>query len=272
MNDSAGRTQAWLWLTVPIAILLGIAAGSGLLVDGLYRDTTSFMAQAVGQDLVSLAVVLPALIICAVLAIRGSERARLLWLGILVYLVYSYAIAAFNVRFNRLFLVYVALFGSSLYAVIGGIATTDLRRIKALFGERTPVKPVGIFLAVLVIFYYFAWLREVVPATITGDVPQSVTNVNLPTNAVHVLDMAWMLPAMGLTAVWLWRKRALGYTLAGALLTFVPLMGLAVMTMTVFMRRYDQVVAIEQAAIFGIVSVVGLGMLVWYLEGLRGGE
>lgn len=30
MNENAGRTQVWLWLTVPIAILLAIAAGKPL--------------------------------------------------------------------------------------------------------------------------------------------------------------------------------------------------------------------------------------------------
>lgn len=271
MNENTGRTQAWLWLTVPIAILLTIAAGCGFFVGGLYRDTTGWMAQAVGQDLVTLVVALPALVISAILVSRGSQRARLIWLGVIVYLVYSYAIAAFNVRFNPLFLVYVALLGCSLYALIGGIAAADLEGIKARFGEKTPVKAVSIYLAALVLFFYFVWLSEIVPALITGDIPQSLTDYELPTSAVHVLDMAWMLPAMGLTAVWLWRKRAIGYTLAGALLTFVPVLGLAIMSMTVFMKRYDQPAAIEQTVIFGIVSAVSLGMLIWYLKELREG-
>jgi len=61
MSGNAGHTQTWMWLTLPIAILLAIAAGCGFFVDGLYRDTVSFMAQAVGQDLVTLIVALPAL-------------------------------------------------------------------------------------------------------------------------------------------------------------------------------------------------------------------
>jgi len=186
MSENAGRTQAWLWLTVPIAILLAIAAGSGFFVYSLYRDTTSFMAQAVGQDLVTLAVALPALIISAILAGRESQRAWLIWLGVLVYLVYLYAIAAFNVRFNPLFLVYVALLGCSLYALIGGIATTDLGGIKARFREKTPVKAVSIFLAVLVLLFYFLWLGEVVPALIMGDVPQSVS-LRCPVQGRYIL-------------------------------------------------------------------------------------
>ena len=61
-NVNATRTTLWLWLTVPIAVLVVVAAGSELLVDGLFRgDTPYFVAQAIGQDFITLAVALPAL-------------------------------------------------------------------------------------------------------------------------------------------------------------------------------------------------------------------
>jgi hypothetical protein len=267
---NVARTTIWLWLTMPIAILLWIAAGSELLFDGLFpSDTPYFVAQAIGQDVVTLAVALPALAISAILVSRGSERARLVWLGALVYVLYTYVIYAFQLHFNSLFLVYVALLGCSLYALIGGLATTDLAEIKARFTERTPVKAASILLAVVAILFYFAWLSELVPALVAGGVPQSVTQNGTPTNGVHVLDMAWILPAMGLAAFWLWRKQTLGYTLAGALLTFQILLVLAIISMTIFMARYDQSISGGQAGIFGIVGIVNLGMLVCYLRGLK---
>lgn len=270
VNGDVARTTMWLWLTAPTAILLAIAAGSESLVDGLFRgDAPYLVAQAIGQDLITLAVALPALVISAILVSRGSGRARLVWLGVLVYLVYTYAISAFVVRFNPLFLVYVALLGCSLYALIGGLATTDFAGIKARFTEKTPVRAVSIFLAVMAVLFYFVWLSEIVPALVAGYVPQSVTDNGTPTNPVHVLDMAWILPAVALTAFWLWRKRALGYTLAGALLAFLSLLALAIVSMMVSMRLYDQPVAVGPAAIFGIVSAISLGMLIWYLRGLK---
>jgi hypothetical protein len=60
--------------------------------------------------------------------------------GILVYSVYSYAIYAFDVRFNALFLVYVAVLGLSIYALIGGLTAVDPVRVKAAFGQRVPVR------------------------------------------------------------------------------------------------------------------------------------
>jgi hypothetical protein len=263
------HTDAWLWLTAPIALLLAIAAGGGVFLDGLYRDAPYFAAQAVGQDHVSLAVVLPALVISAFLAFRGSPRGRMVWLGVMVYLVYSYVIAAFDVKFNALFLVYVALLGCSLYALIGGLVTTDMAGIRACFTEKTPVKAVSIYLAVSAVLFYFLWLSEVVLALKAGKVPQSIQDNGTPTNAVHALDMAWVLPAFGIAAISLWRGRALGYTLAGALLSYGVLLILAILSMIVFMIREGQPVIVPQVAIFGALFAINLGMLIWYMKCVR---
>ncbi|HET7481093.1 MAG TPA: hypothetical protein VFJ72_16430, partial [Rubrobacteraceae bacterium] len=178
-------------------------------------------------------------------------------------------IYALQVHFNPLFLVYVALLGGSLYALIGGLATTDLAGIKARFTGRTPVKTASIFLAAVAVLFYFAWLSEVVPALVAGEVPQSVTQNGTPTNAVHVLDMAWILPAAILTAIWLWRRRAIAYAIAGALLTFFSLLALAIMAMMISMSLFGQPVALGMAAVFGVVSATGLGTLIWYMRAFR---
>jgi hypothetical protein len=269
MNLNIKHSNIWLWFTVPIAILLAVAAGSGIFIHGLYRDAPSFAAQAEGQDLISLVVVLPCLIVTAWLARRGSPHARLIWLGALAYLVYSYTIAAFVVKYNPVFLVYVALLGCSLYALIISLVTLDKPGIKACSTEKTPVKVISIYLAVLAILFYFLWLSETVPALMAGKIPQSILDNGTPTNAVHVLDMAWILPAFGITAVSLWRKQALGYTLAGAMLSYVVLLTSAILCMVVFMTRDGQPVFIPQVVIFAVLFTISFGMLIWYMRRLK---
>ena len=119
----------------------------------------------------------------------------------------------------------------------------------------------------LAVLFYFLWLSEIVPALVAGQIPQSIQDNGTPTNAVHVLDMAWILPAFGITAVSLWRKQALGYTLAGALLSYVVLLVLAILAMVVFMIWGGHPVVVPQVVIFGVLFVIGLGMLIWYLRG-----
>lgn len=268
---SAYRSKTWLWLTVPIAALVLAAAGGELLFDVFRGDSPYLVAQAIGQDLVTLLVALPALVIGAVLAARGSDRARLVWLGVLVYLVYTYVIYAFHIRFNPLFLVYVALLGFSLYALIGGLATTDFDRIKARHTRENTAKAAGIFLLAVSVLFYFVWLGEVVPALISGTVPQSIADNGTPTNGVHVLDMAWILPSLILTGFWLRRRRPIAYALAGALLAFLPLLALAIVVMVVAMALYGQASSVAPAAIFGLLAAASLWTLVRYLGGIESG-
>lgn len=268
-NADATRATVWLWLTAPIAVLVVVATGTELLFDVFRGDEPYLVAQAIGQDYVTLAVALPVLAISAIFAGRGSERARLAWLGVLVYLVYTYAIYTFHVRFNPLFLVYVALFGCSLYALIGGLATMDFETIKSRHTRELLARQTSVFLLAVAALFYFVWLGEIVPALVAGEVPRSVAENGTPTSGVHVLDMAWILPSLILTSVWLRRGRAVGYALAGALLTFLPLLALAIVTMVVAMALYGQAAAAAPAAIFGLLATASLWMLVRYMKGMK---
>jgi len=261
--------DVWLSLTGPIGVLLAIATSSGLFVRGLYRDAPYLAIQAFAQDFITLAVVLPTVLISAWRASRGSDRGRLVCLGALVYLVYSYVIDAFVVRYNPLFLVYVALLGCALYALIGGLVTTDMAGIRARFTERTPIRTVSTFLALLAITFYVVWLSEAVPAALAGRTPLSVQQNGTPSNAIHVLDMAWILPACLIAAVTIARKTPLGYTLAGALLSFTVLLVLAVLSMVVFIVRAGYPIVLPQVVMFGVFSVLSVAVLVWYLSALQ---
>ena len=269
MNQHTPHTDTGLRLTVPIALLMAMAAGGGLFISGLYRDTPGLVAQAIGQDAITLIVALPALAICAFLAGRGSQRARLIWLGVMIYVVYTYASYAFGIRFNPLFLVYVALLGCSSYALIAGLVATDWARIKASFTEQTPVKAVSIFLIVMAGLFYLMWLSEAAPASFTGIPPQSVIEDGTPTNVIHVLDMALLLPALVITAISLWHKRPMGYTLAAALLANLVFLALAILSMVVFQARGGQPAVIPQVAIFVVLFAVSMGLLIWHLKNLR---
>ncbi len=269
MNKNTRNADVWLWLTVPIAVLLAIATVSGIFINGLYRDTPNLVAQAIGQDVITLVVALPTLVIGAFLTSRGSQRARLVWLGGLIYTVYTYVGYAFDVRFNPLFLVYVALLGCSTYALIGGLITTDWEDFRKGFTERTPTKAVSIYLGMVASLFYLLWLSEAVPASLSGNPPQSLIDAGTPTNFVQVLDLAWLLPAIAITAISLWRKRSLGYTLAGALLTHFTLLTLAILSMVAFMVRAGQPVVIPQVVIYGVLFAVSIGMAIAYLKNLK---
>src|SRR5947209_14323870 len=135
-----------LWLSVLVAILVLLASGAGLLLTSTYaRETASWAVQGIGQDIVNLVAAL-ALLITASLVNKGSVKAFLVWSGVLLYLIYAYVIYAFDVHFNRLFLVYVAILGLSFYALVGSVIRMHLVQLQAYFAANTKSNMVSVIL------------------------------------------------------------------------------------------------------------------------------
>ena len=143
----------------------------------------------------------------------------MIWSGVLLYLIYAFAIYAFDVHFNRLFLVYVAIVGLSFYALVGSVIQLHLDRLHTSFSDQTTARLVSVFLLLLGIVFSLLWFSEEIPALVTGTIPASVVTANLPTNPVHVLDLGLYLPAMLITAVTLWRRRLVALSPCGSVVS-----------------------------------------------------
>src|ERR1700737_3998566 len=143
-----------LWLSVIDALLVLLASASGILLKSIYaRETSSWAVQGIAQDTVNLVAVV-VLFIAAYFVNKGSVKAFLVWGGVLLYLLYAYLIYAFDVHFNSLFLVYVAIVGLSFYALGGGVRPLHLNDPQASFPATTPARAVSVFLLVLGMVFY----------------------------------------------------------------------------------------------------------------------
>ena len=248
------RVPLSLWLSIPIALLAAVASTVGILGSIYEKETENWTAQAVATDLVNVTIAVPALVILGLLASRGSMRAHLAWAGVVAYMVYAYAIYAFDVRFGPMFLVYVAVFGLSIYALIGGLVRFDVDRVKARFDRRASTRAMAGFLIGLGTAFYLLWLSSIVAALVDGSIPSELRETGLPSNPVHVLDMAVFLPATILTGVLLWRRRALGYVLAPMILVAAILLGLGIVAIQFVLA------AREGDPVWGL--AIGMGVLI----------
>jgi hypothetical protein len=114
--------RPWLWLSLLAVALAVIGNVVALSVDRIYENLTDvFLPQAIAQDVVDLALVAPLLVVCALLALRGSLRAWLVWLGALTFTVYNYVIYVVAIDFGPLFLLWTAVLGLALFSLIGGV-------------------------------------------------------------------------------------------------------------------------------------------------------
>lgn len=261
-------TDLWLWLSIGAALLAIAGSVIGLAVPSIYASLTpAFLPQALSQDIANLAVVSPAWLILAGLALRGSLRAYLLWLGVLTFTVYNYVIYTFSIPFGPLFLLWVAVLGLSLYALIGGVTAVDQKVVASSFTSRHAISVTAWFLIVTAVLFGLLWLSEDVPALLSGSKPQSVIDMALPTNPVHILDLGFFLPAVIATGVMLLNNKPLAFSVAPAFIVFLILTGLPILLTPVV-----QTVLLGKTAAWGVVVPIGaltvilIGLLAWLLS------
>jgi hypothetical protein len=254
------------WLSAALVPFVALAAGTGLLVPGFYRDAPTWVAQARGQDLVTLVVGVPLLVVGLIGARRGSVRCLLVWLGAVGYMAYAYATYAFATHFNPLFLVYVLNFGLAVYALLFGLIRLDVGRLRSAFSPHAPARPVAAALVGMGLLVALLWLGQDLPALLAGQVPADVTEAGLLTNPIHVLDLGLVIPATVLTGVLLARRRPWGYVLGAYFLVKFTTLGLAIMSMSVFMGADGQPLSVPLVAVFAVWTVASAVLAWWFLS------
>jgi hypothetical protein len=252
----AVRTPWWLMLSVPIAALAITGSLAGIFVDRIYaNETTNWEAQATGQDIANL-VVLSAMLLLGCAAARGSVRALLAWAGTLVYTAYAYVIYAFAVHFGPLFLIYVAVLGLALWSLVGCLAGIDPERVRAAVTTRHLAGFASTFLIVVAIGFALLWLSLDLSAMVAGEPSEELRETGLLTNPVHVLDLAFFLPASVLAGILLRRRRAWGYCLVPIVLSAMAGISLGIVTLTAVYAAQGEDASPVVAAVIGLLGVV----------------
>jgi len=253
---------------LPIALLVAVASLGGIVAPAVYaRETASWAAQGIGQDWVNLVVAVPVLVVSALATLRGDRGAPYVLGGALLYTAYSYVIYAVAVHFNALFLVYCAVLGLSMFALIDVIAHAappDAARVPRRATAGVLLGVAGLFGAL--------WLAQIVPAIARGGDPPGLAEVGLVTNPVHVLDLALVLPAIAYTGVALLRGQRAGLVLAPIALAFSVLMALAIAGMVLAMYRRQLSLDIAPTIAMGVVAAACFATLVAYVRRARIGS
>jgi len=246
----------WIYLSIGAAIL-GFAGSTVALADSsIYRGlTVAFLPQALAQDLANLGIA-PLLVVVAVLAIRGSLRGYLVWLGIVAFTLYNYFIYAFSVPFGPLFPIWVAVLSLSLFALIGGVYAIDAEGTANRYVKRRTVTTSAWVLLAVAGLFGLLWLSEDVPALLSGATPQSLQDMALPTNPVHILDYVFFVPAAIITGIGLLRRKRFAFVAAPAFLVFLILT-----CAPILITPLVQVGGVGSVGLVLVISVLALGLL-----------
>jgi hypothetical protein len=199
-------------LTVILVILSVIASIGGLVWSELYRDSESVKAVWFVNDLMTLFLALPLLLGAMYYAVKGSVKAKLIWVGSLWYLIYNYVFYLYGAAFNNFFLLYILLFSLPVYTLALVLFNIDATSIKKSFDVNTPTRAISIFL----FFFAFAlgapWVAMAISFIIAGTTPPFEMTI------VFATDLVFLVSVLIFSAVLLWKKNPWGYILAAMIM------------------------------------------------------
>jgi hypothetical protein len=246
-----------VWYSLLLAVPLTAATLYGLLSTDAYRTPADIAAQGRGQDLLTL-VTVPILLWSARRARAGSLGAHLLWLGLMLYYVYSYLMYALATPYNDVFLGYLAVLGLSGFALLNGLFRIDVQAARPAFG-RLPGRALGGYLLAVGGGFAVLELTPIVAALPHG-IPAGGFAPGMP-NPVYVLDLTLFLPLCITTAVLLWRGHPASPVLAAVVLVKKATLGLAILSMIAFEVTSGQPVNSAMAVVFAMITVIDLALL-----------
>jgi len=235
---------------------------------GLYQyDTVNSSSQEVGQDVVTLILGVPLLIVGIVLARKGSLRGQLLLTGGLGYFLYTYGAMSFLTAFNPFFLIYVALFSLSLFAFILALSGLNPDEVMNRVSEKFPRRTIAAYFIIVAAFLSLAWLGLVVPPIFTGRPPAGLESAI--TMVIQVLDLGVIVPTSLITAVLLLKKHAWGYALSSVVLLKILTMGTALIAMIISQRMAGVAIDPVISVIFVLISISGILLGIVALRNIR---
>ena len=247
-----------------ISLLVVLASVAGLTDPRVYgQETQNWTTQAKGQDLGNLLAVV-VLLVAALRYRKGSQRAALVWLGTLLYLIYAFTVYAVAVHLNYLFLVYVAVLGLGAWGVIFNVNHVRGGGIQYPQGRSRTI-PAWVMLTTGVLFAGL-WFSELVPALLTGNVPASITDAGLWVNPIHVIDLSMVLPGFIISGIAALKGREHGLFWLAPWLMFSVLMGSSIIAAMVLMMARGAANTVPATVMVSVVVAASLLALLGYLR------
>ena len=221
---------------------------------GLYqKDSISIATQGIAQDIVTMVLGIPLLLIALYSYRRDSLKGRLLLTGTIGYFLYTYASYCFVWMYNSFFLIYVALMSASFFAFVLTMMSFDIENLRACFKEELPVKRLGGFSILFGVMIALMWIGKIVPALLQGTLPAGLDHY--PTLIIQALDLGFIVPAAILSGILLMKKRPFGYLLSSIIYMKGITMATAVTAMLFGQMMAGLKVGAAEILIFPLINI-----------------
>ena len=203
-----------IMLSKIIIVLAAIASLGGILANNIYRDNEIIKAVWLGNDIVTLFIVIPIMIGALFFSLRHSLKARLIWMGTLWYMVYNYIFYMYGSAFNKFFLLYVIIFTLSIYALIIALMKIDIKSFKQKISSNIPVKWISSYMLFFAIMIGGLWIAQTLSFVFTDKVPPGITQTGNPAGVIFATDLSLLVSTLVVGAVLLLKREVWGYIIS----------------------------------------------------------
>jgi hypothetical protein len=226
-----------------------------LYAKGLYKnDSVSCGSQAVGQDIVTLVMGLPLLLVSVFIYRKNLLKGKLLLAGILGYFLYTYTSYSFLVMYNSFFLIYVILMSLSFYAFTLTMISFNLETISSCFSKKLPVKLIGGVLIFMSIAVCMMWLGIILPSLKQGITPKILDQYT--TLTIQAMDLGFVVPTTILASILLIKRKPSGYLLASVMIIKEVALVTAIIAMIIGQIHSGVYVPLVQILMFTIFDLL----------------
>lgn len=221
---------------------------------GLYaRNSVSSAVQAIAQDMVTLFLIVPGMIVALILIRKEKVIGNFLLTGLFGYMLYTYMSYAFLMFYNDLFLLYVANMTLSFYGfVLCVMMLLEDARVECL-KSNMPTKGMRIFLIISGVMIFLMWTGRIVPTIGNDTAPVGLDNCT--TLVIQAMDIGIIVPACFVIAYLLRIKHKLGYVLGPVIIVKAVTLVTAVMAMAICMKLSGVEVEMSSFLIFGPICI-----------------
>ncbi|MBS3781865.1 MAG: hypothetical protein KGY66_04255 [Candidatus Thermoplasmatota archaeon] len=210
----SSRPRSGFIVSIIVLVLMILVSAGGLVIENIYQDIEVIQEGWLGNALISLFIAVPLLAGSMIFSWRGSERAKLLWMGMLYFTLCNYTFYLFGAAFNYLFPFYVGIVILSALGLMLSFKSIDEKKVSRLLRHNLPIKWMGVFIAgvVIVLLVFSSWIY--LEFFFTGALPGIVLGTPDMTKMVSTVNLLFIIPLGFASAFWIWDRNPWGHVLS----------------------------------------------------------
>lgn len=237
--------------------------------NGMYAyNTTEYALMMRAYDWCYLVLAIPIMLIGLILYRKKSIIGCFILLSSFFFFFYSFFINSIAVAYNNYFLIYIAVFVASIFAMILMINDISFEHIRNKIMPRLPIKTMTVITLILVSYFFISWMIIDFSSLFQGVVHPDVSIYT--TAGFNIVDLSIFVTLSITGIILLFKRKPLGTILVLMLILMAPLTLIALSIYLVMNVHFQQLSILSIEFPLMIFAVVVLGIDIFTISKIKG--